>query len=284
MPELPEVETLARDLRGLILGAEISRVKIGWSGSVAMPSVRRFVAGLKGRRFLAVSRRGKFLQLDLTGPSYLLVHLRMTGHLAVVPASSDPVPYTRVSFDLSDGRRLAFSDPRKFGRMWWLDQPDLVLGKLGPDPIADDLTCETFVSLIQAHRGAIKPLLLRQDILAGLGNIYTDEALFRAGIHPLRRVDTLSQADLERLYAAVREVLEQAIANRGTTLPDERFRDAQGNRGGNLEHLLVGRSKGQVCPRCGAVLQRAVVGGRGTYSCPTCQKQDQAVPEPGENE
>ena len=272
MPELPEVETLARDLRGLIVDAEISRVEIGWARSVAMPTAKRFVSGLKGRRVLAVGRRGKFLQLDLSGPSYLLIHLRMTGHLAVVPGDSDPVPYTRVSFDLADGRRLAFSDPRKFGRLWFLDQPDLVLGKLGPDPIADDLTCEAFVRVIQAHRGAIKPLLLRQDVLAGLGNIYTDEALFRAGIHPQRRVDTLSQAELERLYAAVRQVLEQAIDNRGTTLPDDRFRDAEGNRGGNLEHLQVSRKKGQTCPRCGAPLERAVVGGRGTWSCPVCQK------------
>lgn len=272
MPELPEVETLARDLRGLILGAEIARVEVGWARSVAMPTARRFASGLQGRRILAVSRRGKFLQFDLSGPGYLLIHLRMTGHLAVLPPGAEPPPYTRVAFYLTDGRRLAFSDPRKFGRLWLLDQPDLVLGKLGPDPIADDLTCAAFVHLIQAHRGAIKPLLLRQEILAGLGNIYTDEALFRAGIHPRRRVDSLSRADLERLYGAVREVLEQAVENRGTTLGDDRFRDAQGNPGGNRPHLQISREKNQLCPRCGSQLERAVIGGRGTYSCPACQK------------
>lgn len=273
MPELPEVETLVRDLRGLILGAEVARVQVSWAGAVAVPSARRFAAGLKGRRFLAVSRHGKFLQFDLSGSRCLLVHLRMSGHLAVLSSAADSVLYTRVTLHLTDGRRLAFSDPRKFGRLWLVDRADLVLGKLGPDALAHDLTEAAFVRLIQAHRGAIKPLLLRQEVLAGLGNIYTDEALFRGGIHPLRRIDTLSEADLRRLYGAMREVLEQAIANRGTTLPDARFRDAWGNRGDNLGHLSVGRRKGQTCPRCGATLERTVVGGRGTYSCPACQRQ-----------
>ncbi len=271
MPELPEVETLVRDLQRLLVGAEIKSVDIGWSRSVALPAADELAVELPGRRFLNVSRRGKFLQFDLSGPGYLLIHLRMTGHLAVQPDTAEPHPYARVVFHLTDDRRLTFSDPRKFGRLYWLDHPDLVLGRLGPDPLADDLTLGGFAALMHGRRGSIKPLLLDQGVLAGLGNIYTDEALFRAHIHPQRKACTLSDDEVEHLYGAVREVLLQAIDNRGTTLEDDRFRDAEGHPGGNRPHLMVSRHREQPCPCCGAILERTVVGGRGTYFCPHCQ-------------
>jgi len=285
MPELPEVETLASDLNRLLAGtpsrfsgtgALVSSVEVGWARSVAMPSAEALAEGLCGRRILDVSRRGKFLQLSLSGPTYLLVHLRMSGHLAVLPQCAPPDPYERVALCLADGRRLVFSDPRKFGRLYWLDNPDLVLGKLGPDPLADDLTLEAFAGLLHGRRGALKPLLLNQAILAGLGNIYTDEALHRAHLHPLRKATTLTGPEIARLYSAVRDVLRQAIANRGTTLQDERFRDAEGRPGRNRDNLQVYRRKGEPCLCCGTPVERTVVGGRGTHYCPSCQKLDGA--------
>jgi formamidopyrimidine-DNA glycosylase len=272
MPELPEVETLARDLQRLLRGAEFKAVTLYWSRSVAMPAPDELVQGLPGQRVLDVSRRGKFLQLSLSGPSYLLIHLRMSGHLQV-EANTDPLsPYARVVFDLTDGRRLVFSDPRKFGRLYWLTQPDLVLGTLGPEPLADDLTLDTFRSLLATRKGALKPLLLNQALLAGLGNIYTDEALFRAGLHPLRKANSLTPDESERLYAAIRDVLQQAIDNRGTTLADARYRDAEGRPGHNRDNLRVYRHAGEPCACCGAPIERTVVGGRGTHFCPHCQK------------
>jgi len=272
MPELPEVETLARDLRRLLSGAEVKAVTITWPRSVAMPEAEALVQGLPGQRVLEVSRRGKFLQLSLSGRSYLLIHLRMSGHLQVEPNTAPLSSYARAVFDLSDGRRLVFSDPRKFGRIYWLTEPDLVLGALGPEPLADDLTPDAFRQVLARHKGAIKPLLLNQALLAGLGNIYTDEALFHAGLHPLRKANTLTADEAERLYTAIREVLHQAIANRGTTLDDARYRDAEGQPGHNRESIRVYHHTGEPCPCCGTPIERTVVGGRGTHFCPHCQE------------
>ncbi len=272
MPELPEVETLARDLQRLVRGAEFEAVTLYWPRSLAMPAPDELKQGLPGRHVLDVSRRGKFVQLRLSGPSYLLIHLRMSGHLQV-ESNTDPLsPYARAVFALTDGRRLVFSDPRKFGRIYWLTQPDLVLGALGPEPLADDLSLETFRSLLAVRKGALKPLLLNQALLAGLGNIYTDEALYRAGLHPLRKANSLAAEETARLYAAIRSVLQQAIDNRGTTLADARYRDAEGQPGHNRDNLLVYRHAGEPCARCGTPIERTVVGGRGTHFCPHCQR------------
>jgi formamidopyrimidine-DNA glycosylase len=272
MPELPEVETLARDLRRLLRDAEFKAVTVCWPRSVTMPTVGELVQGLPGRQVLDVSRRGKFLQLSLSGPSYLLIHLRMSGHLQVEPDTAPLSPYARVVFEVTGARRLVFSDPRKFGRLYWLTQPDLVLGTLGPEPLADDLTLDAFRSLLATRKGALKPLLLNQALLAGLGNIYTDEALFRAGLHPQRKANTLTAGETARLYTAIRDVLKQAIGNRGTTLADARYRDAEGQPGHNRENLRVYRRTGEPCPCCGTPIERILVGGRGTHLCPHCQR------------
>jgi len=272
VPELPEVETLARDLCRLACGAEFKAVTVYWPRSVAMPSAEELVQGLPGQRVLTVGRRGKFLHFSLSGPSHLLIHLRMSGHVQVGPATAPLDAHARVVFDLTDGRRLVFSDPRKFGRLYWLTRPDLVLGALGPEPLADDLTLDAFRNLLARRKGALKPLLLNQALLAGMGNIYTDEALFRAGLHPLRKANTLTADEVERLYTAIRDVLQQAIGNRGTTLADARYRDAEGQPGHNRENLRVYRHTGEPCPRCGTPIERTVVGGRGTHFCPHCQK------------
>nr|MBC7245303.1 bifunctional DNA-formamidopyrimidine glycosylase/DNA-(apurinic or apyrimidinic site) lyase [Chloroflexota bacterium] len=271
MPELPEVETLAVDLRRLLTGAEFANVEVLWPKSVAMPAVDEFVRQVPGRKVLDVSRRGKFLVLSLSGPSFLLIHLRMSGHVRVEPTTEPVDGHARLIFHLSDGRRLLFSDPRKFGRVYWTTDLNLVLGDLGPEPLSADFTAQDFVKLLSAHRGVLKPLLLNQTVLAGLGNIYTDEALFAASLHPLRKASTLSAAEGERLYWAIREVLQQAIHNRGTTLTDERFRDAEGRPGSHAQHLCVYRRVGEPCPRCGTPIERITVGNRGTHFCPRCQ-------------
>ncbi len=271
VPELPEVETLARDLRRLLCDAEISGVEARWARTVAVPCADELTKRLPGHKILDVRRRGKFLILSLSGPSYLMIHLRMSGQLRVEPGTCEPDPYARLILHLADGRQLIFSDTRKFGRVYWTTDPGLVLGSLGPEPLAQDLTVDDFATLLSSRRGMLKPLLLNQGFLAGLGNIYTDEALFLAGLHPRRKANTLSHAEVERLYGAIRQVLRQAIAGRGTTLSDERYLDAEGSPGTYAERLRVYRRAGEPCTRCGATLERIVVAGRGTHICPDCQ-------------
>jgi formamidopyrimidine-DNA glycosylase len=260
VPELPEVETLARDLRRLLLGAEFTAAEVCWPRTVAMPAADELARQLPGHKIQDV------------GCSYLLIHLRMSGQLRVEPATASPDPYARLIFHLADGRQLVFSDTRKFGRVYWTTDPALIVGQLGPEPLAEDFTLDAFDALLSRRRGALKPLLLNQLFLAGLGNIYTDEALFVAGLHPLRKANTLSPTETERLYRAIRGVLQQAIGSRGTTLPDQRYLDAEGWPGRYGERLRVYRRAGEPCPCCGAPIQRIVVGGRGTHFCPNCQE------------
>lgn len=272
MPELPEVETLARHLHHLLAGAVFSSVEVCWLRSVAMPTPQEFACTLPGRTILGVGRRGKFVQFSLSDSYYLLVHLRMSGQLQVKPLDTSADKHARLIFNLTNGRKLVFYDPRKFGRVYLATDPTLVTGELGPEPLSDDFTPDVFAALLSRHKAALKPLLLNQAFLAGLGNIYTDEALFAAGLHPLHKANTLTPTEVERLYLAIREVLQQAIRNRGTTLPDARYRDAEGQPGNNQEYLRVYRRTGEPCPRCGTPIERVLVGQRGTHYCPNCQK------------
>lgn len=273
MPELPEVETLARDLRRLLRGAAIESVQVCWSRSVATPAADEFERGLQQREILDVTRRGKFVQMYLSDSTCLLVHLGMSGHLLVEPGVGALDSHTRVAFHLVDGRTLVFSDPRKFGRVFWLADPERVLGRLGPDPLDDEFTPGRLGGLLSGRRVALKPLLLDQRVLAGLGNIYADESLFRAHLHPLRKANTLTSGEVESLYDAIREVLRQAIHNRGTTLEDARYRDAEGRPGRNLANLNVYHRTGKPCVCCGTPIVRILVGSRGTHFCPRCQGQ-----------
>ncbi len=271
MPELPEVETLARDLRRLIVGSRLSQVEVLWARSVAMPTAEELACQLPGSEVLDVGRRGKFLVLSLSGPSYLLIHLRMSGQVRVENGECALDDHARVVFHLTDGRQLVFSDTRKFGRVYWTTDLESVVGDLGPEPLADDFTVDELAEILSRHKGALKPLLLNQRVLAGLGNIYTDEALFMARLHPLRKANSLSPAEIERLHTAIRNVLGRAIDNRGTTLRDARYRDAQGRPGLNVDSLNVYHRAGEPCSNCGTPIERTVVGGRGTHICPCCQ-------------
>jgi formamidopyrimidine-DNA glycosylase len=273
MPELPEVETIVRDLRPKLVGRTITGVRhCDWPKTVAPLDPAYFCAALGGETVLDVTRRAKYILLHLSSGRVLAIHLRMTGALTY-----DPVPHpagkaTRLIFTLDDDGELHFTDARKFGKVRLLtpDEVPAFLDSLGPEPLPDDFTLARFRALLAGRRAQLKPLLLNQRVLAGLGNIYADEALFLARIHPLRVAASLTEDESERLYHAVRQVLTQGIANRGTTISD--YRDGSGDKGRNQEALNAYGQRDQPCPRCGTPIVRLVVGGRGTHICPHCQQ------------
>jgi formamidopyrimidine-DNA glycosylase len=271
MPELPEVETVARGLRTSLVGRTIVGVEVRWPRSVVPPDPAAFAQRLTDRTIAGVGRRGKWVVIALNGGDKLLVHLRMSGRLVLEPEACLDDRHLRVSLFLDDGQRLRFSDPRKFGRMVLTPDPQEVLGDLGPEPLGDDLTPERLGEMLARRRGRIKPLLLNQRFIAGLGNIYADEALWRAGVHPLRQAGTLNPAEVRRLHRAIRSVLQAAIASGGTTLPDRTYQQADGRAGEFAGRLAVYGRAGQPCSRCGATVERIRVGQRGTHFCPRCQ-------------
>jgi formamidopyrimidine-DNA glycosylase len=274
VPELPEVETIARELRARLIGRTITGAEIRWARSIAMPSPTEFEQQVVGRAVQAVGRRGKFLLLHLSDGAALLVHLRMSGRLLLEPRIPPSEKHVRVALTLDDGYVLRFQDQRKFGRMWLVRDPQVVLGGLGPEPLEDDFTPEVFARLIGRRSGMLKPLLLNQCFLAGLGNIYADESLFRARLHPRRRANSLSEAEVTRLYHALRQVLSEAITGQGTTF-DGVYRRVNGASGDFQESLLVYRRAGKACRECGTPIERFVLGGRSTHFCPHCQPAPQ---------
>lgn len=262
MPELPEVETVRRTLAPEVEGRRITGVRF-LSPLCADRQPEALSSRLSGRRITRLQRTGKHLIFVLDRGA-LDVHLRMTGKLLVdVPAG----PHTRAVFDL-DGRTLNFDDIRQFGRLRWLDSP-AALTCLGPDAL--EITVEQFTRLLATRRGHIKPLLLNQAALSGMGNIYVDEALHRAGIHPLAAAGRLGRLRARRLYEAMRQVLNESLAAGGSSISD--YVDARGGRGSFQErHRVYGR-KGQPCAGCGTPIRRIVVSQRGTHFCPRCQRR-----------
>jgi formamidopyrimidine-DNA glycosylase len=270
MPELPEVETVTQRLRPELVGRAFLSAQVLWERTVDRPEVAAFCAGLTGAKVVGVGRRGKFVTMKLDTGQTLLTHLRMTGKL-LIQVAPDEDPYTRVRLELDDGRWLVFADTRKFGRMYLVDDPLEVLGDLGPEPLEEDFTPERLAELLKGRRGRIKPLLLNQSFIAGLGNIYTDEALWRARVHPLQSVDRLTREEVGRLHAGIVSVLEEALEEGGTSLRDNQYRQPDGGAGAYQDLLAVYGRAGGDCPRCGAPLERIVVGQRGTHFCPRCQ-------------
>lgn len=271
MPELPEVETVVRGLRASLVGSSIVGAEVGWARSVVPPNPTAFAHRLTGQAVNDVERRGKWVVIALSGGDTLLVHLRMSGRLVLEPRDVETDRHARVSLALNDGRRLCFCDQRKFGRMVLTSDSQTVLGDLGPEPLGDDFTAARLGEMLTRRHGRIKPLLLNQRFLAGLGNIYTDESLWRAGIHPLRRADTLTPAEVRRLHRAIRYVLRAAIASGGTTLSDAAYQQPDGRSGEFASLLAVYGRKGQPCSRCGSDIERIRVSQRGTHFCPRCQ-------------
>ena len=272
MPELPEVETVVRGLRESLVGQKIVAVNVLWAGCVAELSAEAFVERVTGRAVTGVDRRGKWIVLHLDDGFSLFVHLRMTGQLLIEAGGCRPGDkYTRVLFYLGGGEQLRFSDMRKFGRLNLTDAPAEVLGELGPEPLDQDFTVDRLRAMLAETRRRIKPLLLDQRFLAGLGNIYVNEALWRAQVHPLRPANSLSMGEVAALHNAIQAVLREAIEEGGTTLDNGNFRQADGEAGDFASRLLVYGRQGDPCACCGAAIERITVGQRGTFVCPVCQ-------------
>jgi formamidopyrimidine-DNA glycosylase len=270
MPELPEVETYARDLAAVLPGRVLRGATVDWPNQLPRNGPAELAGRIGGQRFASVGRRGKYLVLELSC-DWLLIHLKMSGRLQVVPAGTPVDRHAHVVFQLDRGDELRFHDPRRFGRVYLLADPSGVLGALGPEPLDPAFDHRQFRAALGGRRGRLKPRLLDQRFVAGLGNIYTDESLWRARLHPLQPVERLAGADADRLLDAIRQVLTEAIAARGTSLSAGGFRDLTGNPGEMQGTLAVFGRTGQPCPACGGPVQRLAVGGRGTHVCPRCQ-------------
>ena len=305
MPELPEVETIARDLRGLVTGARIVDASSNWPPTLRSHGQAAFAAAIHGREIEGVGRRGKQLLVwlgpaeipgtgagrtpaasDPTAPesaarelAVLTVHLKMTGQLFVVEAGTPQDRHVHVVLALDDGRELRFRDMRKFGRMG-LYRRDPATGlpiegeaigvlATGAEPLADDFTARRLAELLSRRRGRLKTLLMNQDFLAGVGNIYADEALWRSKLHPLRDASTLRPDDARRLHKALRDVLAEAVERRGSSVDDYTAPEGDGSM---QEHLQVYQRGGEPCDRCGRPIRRIVVGGRSTHFCSWCQR------------
>jgi formamidopyrimidine-DNA glycosylase len=271
MPELPEVETIVAELRPRLTGRRILASDVLWQRTLATPDHRSFTERLQDRQITGLGRRGKYLLFGLDSGDVLIIHLRMTGRLEIVPGDS-PLragPHARAWFDLSGGECLVFTDARKFGRIWLARDPGEVLGALGPEPLGWEFDAARLSGRIRRRRVAVKALLLDQAVVAGIGNIYADEALFLAGIHPLRRGTSLSDDEIERLHGAIRQVLTEAIGQHGTTLRD--YRPPYSPEGAYRNSLRVYQQTDQPCPRCGTPIQRIRVTQRSTHFCPRCQ-------------
>jgi formamidopyrimidine-DNA glycosylase len=275
MPELPEVETIVRYLREgketqpSVLNKTVSSAVLLWERTFANGHRSAFSSTLEGKTIRGISRRGKFILFDFSELT-MLVHLRMSGDLWVERLDQPIAQHLRLYLELSDGWRLGFYDPRKFGRAWLVSDPQEILSNLGPEPLDTSYSEENFYDSIMQYHRQLKSLLLDQGFLAGLGNIYTDEALHLAKLHPLRKADTLTSNESSQLLQSIRTVLREAIRRQGASI-DWVY------RGGEFQNYFrVYQRDGQACPVCGTLIQRIVLGQRGTHFCPLCQ------PEPGE--
>jgi formamidopyrimidine-DNA glycosylase len=277
MPELPEVETIARELRPLVVGRTIMDAFFDWPNQVKFPSPAEFVPAVRGREILAVDRRAKWLVLplgparDQGEPAVLAIQVKMTGQLDVVAPHAPRDKHVHVVFDLDNGKELRLRDTRKFGRVavYPLDKADEVLGELGPEPLDDEFTLADFRRLLRRRKGRLKTLLMNQEFLAGIGNIYADEALWRSKLHPLRSGAGLRPSQERDLYRSLRDVLNEAIERRGSSVDDYR---APEGRGDMQNHLNVYGRTGKPCPRCGRPTRRIVIGARSTHFCSWCQR------------
>jgi formamidopyrimidine-DNA glycosylase len=274
VPELPEVETIVRELAPHLVGRRILDVEVDWARTIEQPQedIGLFCATLRGLSIAGVTRRAKYVILELVQGDAAwgacLVHLRMSGRLVMQPTRRPE--HLRVTWHLEGDKTLYFYNMRKFGRVWVTREPEQVLSKLGPEPLSAAFTLADFEKRISQRRGMLKPLLLNQQFIAGLGNIYVDESLFRAGLHPKRTADTLDKEDVRRLYEAIQATLRQAIAQHGTTF-DGLFVRPDGETGRQQEGLNVYGQADLPCARCGTPIERITVGQRGTHFCPVCQ-------------
>ena len=277
MPELPEVETIRRDLAPLLTGRRISELRVlpGGERLLQGAGAEALAMGLVGRRIASVGRRGKYLLLHLDDGLLLVIHLRMTGSLRHRRPDDAADPYLRAVLSLDDGCELRFTDIRKFGTFALVDDVDKAMrAPLGPEPLTDAFTVETMWERLRDRRAPLKSALMDQRVVAGMGNIYADEALFVARLHPRVPAGSLRPAERVALHAAVEQVLRDGIENRGASFRD--YTDADGQFGNQQHYVRVFRRTGAPCDVCGATIRRTVVSGRASHWCPTCQPAGQA--------
>jgi formamidopyrimidine-DNA glycosylase len=276
MPELPEVETIRAELAPRLTGRALVRVEILDPRLTRPIDLFEVAEELEGDRVVAVERRGKYLVLRLESGLALLVHLRMTGGFAFEPASHE-----RAILELDDGTRLAYRDVRRFGTWLVLEDAELdpyLAGRNGPEPLGPRFTAEWLVARLAGRRAAVKAVLLDQRVVAGLGNIYADEALWRARINPLRPAESLTREEAGRLHRAIRQALRTGIARQGSTLRD--YARPDGSAGSMQTEFRVYGRDGQPCPRCRTPIAKARVAGRGTWFCPRCQPLERGDDRP----
>lgn len=268
MPELPEVETIKNELLPHILGREITSITLPWEGIVKQPSAEEFCSHVIGQRITGLTRRGKYLLFNLSSGEILVMHLKMTGSLLL---NSDDNRFARAIILLGDGTKLYFRDPRKFGAMWLTGDGNAVSGKLGPEPLEDGFTPEVMAQRLHNRVAPVKPVLIDQSVIAGIGNMYADEALFDAKINPLKPAGSLSKDEIERLHSAIKRVLWAAIGNKGASV--QNYFRPDGELGTAHFEFRVAHGRGKHCPICGTPIQRITVRNRGTYFCPKCQPE-----------
>ncbi len=277
MPELPEVETVVRRLRRDIGGKRIVAAHILWERLIENLSPAEFLRRIVGERVVALSRRGKYILIELGNGAFWIVHLRMSGRFRFYVAGDPPQQTRHLRFlaRFEDGSHLLFINPRKFARFYLTREPEILLRHLGPEPLSPAFTATTLAAALQGRRQAIKPLLLTQRVVAGLGNIYACEALWRAGIDPRKPGGMLEWNEVVALREAIVIVLKDAIQRGGSTLRDGGYLTPNGARGKAQEALAVYGREGEPCPQCGATIVRFVQAGRSTYACPRCQRIDE---------
>jgi formamidopyrimidine-DNA glycosylase len=267
LPELPEVETIKNELSSHLIGLRFTDVTVRDAKPVKQPSVNDFRRGLVGQSITDLERRGKYLILRLSGGNTLVIHLKMTGALLLNPDQTDGA---RVIFNLDDGSRLVFTDRRRLGALWLVENEQAVLGKLGPEPLEMEFTVETLAGRLHKRQAPIKAVLLDQAFIAGIGNMYADEALFAAKIHPLRAANSLSPQEIRNLHQAIVDVLESAIDSKGASI--DTYKRPDGRLGTAHDNFRVAHRGGKPCPVCGTTIQRLAIRNRGSYFCPKCQK------------
>jgi len=269
MPELPEVETIVNSLRPCVVGQTITGIVIRDTRPIQQIRVDEFCERLMGRKINSLSRRGKYIIFGLSHKENLIVHLRMTGALLWNPTG--PEPFSRLEFILDDLSRLVYTDVRRFGTFCLAKDPEKIVGKLGIEPLSSEFTCSALAGYVGTRSTSVKTALLNQERIAGIGNMYADEALFAAGIHPLRPADSLKPQEIAALHRSIRSVLKKAVENQGASIRN--YRRPDGAAGRAHEEFAVAHRGGRPCPRCSTAVTRIVVGQRGTYLCPRCQRK-----------
>ena len=270
MPELPEVETIKNCLLPQVRGRCFTGVTLLWPGLVRQPSPEEFCNRLSGQQIEDIQRRGKYLIFRLSQGDRLVLHLKMTGVLLLQPSSAPAQPHTRAVFHLGKEANIHFWDQRKFGAAWLVGDELTVVGNLGPEPLDERFTPEVLGKILSRHNMPLKALLLEQNIIAGIGNMYADEALFAARISPLKSGHDLTEEETKRLHQAIREVLSAAIQHSGASV--DTYKQPDGELGTAHLFFQVAHRRGERCRNCHAAIQRTTVRGRGTYFCPVCQR------------